>query len=414
MVGAVSRPVADSRRMVLLYVLAGSVFATIAARGLTVPLYAHQLGASRFEVGALYSVATLAAAVLSLPAGVLVDRFGARTLLVGSLLLAAVAQVATAMTASVPPLFLWQVLAGLAAGTQQSAVFSAVTESVDRGRLGRAMGWLTLSMQLGFTLGPALAGLALRWIDVRADIAVMTAILAFAVPGAALTSSTRQHAGRGLAIREPLRALAAQPAFVPVTLGLIAMTLTWGTFGAFIPIFAKETLGLPGAQVGYMLAIQSIFNAGSRPLAGGLVDRVGRRWPIVVAGVIGWCLSTVVVGHLGGFWLPAAVIAIGTPFIATAFVATGVVFGHLSGSSTRGVTMGIYGTVLFVGLSAGPLLFGPVVQGSGYAAGFTACAIVSVALVLVMAAMQSGLWPRRRARAPLDDSETRSPAARRA
>ena len=414
MLGTVSGPLSASRRMVFLYVLAGAVFATIAARGLTVPLYAHQLGATRFEVGALFSVATLAAALLSLPAGVLVDRFGARNLLAISLVLTAGSQVATAMTATVPPLFLWQVIGGLAAGVQQSAVFSAVTETVSRGRLGRAMGWLTLSMQVGFTLGPALAGLALRWIDIRTDIAVTTLLLLFTIPGAALTSQTRQHTGRGLSLRAPLRALASQVAFVPVVIGLISTTLAWGTFGAFVPIFAKEALGLPSAQVGYMLAIQSIFNAGSRPVAGGLVDRAKRRWPIVLAGVAGWCVAMVVVGHLSGFWLPAVVIAIGTPFIATAFVAIGVVFGDLSSASTRGVTMGFYGAVLFLGLSIGPLVFGPIVQASGYAAGFTACAVASAALVLVMAAMQTAASRRRTESALVDDSERQAAATRQA
>src|SRR5438128_8453814 len=145
MVDTVPQPVAESRRMVLLYTAAGAVFATIAARGLTVPLYAHDLGASRFAVGALFSVATIAAAILSLPSGVLVDRFGARTLLGISLVLTAVSQVATALTPSVAPLFLWQIIGGLAAGAQQSAVFSAATESVPRAKLGRAMGWLTPS-----------------------------------------------------------------------------------------------------------------------------------------------------------------------------------------------------------------------------------------------------------------------------
>jgi MFS family permease len=400
--------------MVLLYVLAGAVFATIAARGLTVPLYAHDLGASRFEVGALFSVATLAAALLSLPAGVLVDRFGARNLLAVSLLLTAGSQLATALTSTVPPLFAWQIIGGLAAGVQQSAVFSAVTESVGRGRLGRAMGWLTLSMQVGFTLGPALAGLALRWVDVRTDIALTTVVLLFAIPGAALTSQTRQHTGRGLSLRGPMRALAGQAGFGPVVIGLISATLTWGTFGAFAPIFGKEALGLPSAQVGYLLAIQAIFNAGSRPLAGGLVDRAARRWPIVLVGVAGWCAAMAVVGHLSGFWLPAVVIAIGTPFIATAFVAIGVVFGDLSSASTRGVTMGIYGAVLFLGLSIGPLVFGPIVQGNGYAAGFTACAVASGVLALVMAALQATQVRRRTEPALLDDSEKQSAATRRA
>lgn len=401
--------VAESRRIVFLYLLAGAVFATLAARGLTVPLYAHELGASRFAVGALFSVSTLAGAILSLPSGVLVDRFGARSLLVVSLVMTGFVQLATAFTPSVPPLFLWQVIGGLAAGAQQSAVFSAVTESVSRGRLGRSMGWLTLSMQLGFTLGPALAGVALRWIDVRTDIALTTVLLLFAIPGALMTSRTRQHTGRGLSLRTPLRALTRQAAFVPVVVGLVSATLVWGTFQAFAPIFAKESLGLPSAQVGYLLAIQAIFNAGTRPVAGGLVDRVRRRFWLVLVGVIGWALTLVVLGHMTGFVLPAIVIAAGTPFIATAFVSISVVFGDLSNASTRGVTMGFYGTVLFLGLSLGPLFFGPIVQGSGYAAGFSVCAIAGVLLAVLMAAMQA---QRDTSRPLVGDSETPARAAR--
>jgi MFS family permease len=303
---------------------------------------------------------------------------------------------------------------GLAAGAQQSALFSAVTESVSRGRLGRAMGWVTLSMQLGFTVGPALAGILLKWIDLRTDIAVTTALLALTVPGAIAASRTRQHTGEGLSLTRPLRALARQAAFVPVTIGLIAMTLVWGTFGAFVPIFARESLGLPSFQVGLLLAVQAIFNAGSRPIAGQLVDRARQRWPIVFTGVVVWSVACVIVGHLSGFLLPAIVIALGTPFIASAFVAAGVVFGDLSSASTRGVTMGIYGTELFLGLAAGPLLFGPVVQTYGYAAGFTACAVAAVALVSVMAVMQAAPSLRRTAPAPLGDSETQSAATPRA
>src|SRR5438105_12819091 len=166
MLGIVTQAVPRSRRALALYVAAGALFGTIGARGLTVPLYAHDLGASRFEVGALFSVATIVAALLALPAGVLVDKFGVRTLLGLSLVLTAVPQVATAATPEVAPLFLWQIIGGFAAGIQQSAIFSAVTESVSRARMGRAMGWLTCSMQSGFFLGPAAAGLWLMWFDV--------------------------------------------------------------------------------------------------------------------------------------------------------------------------------------------------------------------------------------------------------
>src|SRR4029077_12423413 len=104
--------------------------------------------------------------------------------------------------------------------------------------------------------------------------------------GAVAASQTRQHTGQGLALRAPLRALFRQAAFVPVTIGLFAMTLTWGTFGAFLPIFGREALGLPSFQVGLLLGLQAVFNAGSRPVAGRIVDRARQRWPIVVVGVV--------------------------------------------------------------------------------------------------------------------------------
>jgi MFS family permease len=392
--------VPESRRTVALYLAAGASFAALSARGLTVPLYAHELGASRIEVGALFSVSTLAAAVLSLPSGILVDRFGARALLGISFLLAAGSQLATAFTHSVALLFLWQVIGGLAAGAQQAALYSAVTESTPGSRLGRAMGWLTFSMQAGFFLGPSVAGVALRWIDLRTDIGVTTALLLFAAPAAFAASGTRQHTGRGLNLRAPLLRLLANRSFMPVSIGLVAATLVMGTVGAYLPVFGREGLGLPSAQVGYLLALQAVVNGLSRLPGGRLVDRARHRWPIVFVGVLGWSAACVVLGHLTGFVGPAIVLALGTPFIATAFVAMGVVFGDLSASSTRGVTMGVYGTILFLGLSIGPLVFGPVVQGFGYAAGFTAAAAAGSALVLVMAGLHAEPL-RGRAEAPL-------------
>ena len=389
MLGTVRATVPESRRMVALYIAAGASFAALSARGLTVPLYAHDLGASRFEVGALFSVSTLAAALLSLPSGVLVDRFGARALLSISFVLAAASQLATAATPSVLPLFLWQVVGGLAAGAQQAALFSAVTESASGSRLGRVMGWLTFSMQAGFFLGPSIAGIALRWIDVRTDIAVTTVLLLFAIPGAIAASGTRQHAGQGMSFRAPLQALVRQAAFLPVTIGLVAATLVWGTIGAFLPVFGKEALGLPSAQVGYLLALQAVVNGVSRIPGGRLVDRARRRWPIVFVGVLGWSATSIVLGHLTGFVWPAVVLSLGTPFMATAFVAMGVVFADLSSTSTRGVTMGTYGTILFLGLAAGPLVFGPIVQNAGYAAGFTACGVVASVLAVLMAVLHA-------------------------
>ena len=390
----------ESRRALAIYIAAGAAFAAIAARGLLVPLYAHDLGASRFEVGALFSVSTFAGALLSLPSGLLIDRVGARKLLWASIVLSAGSQLATSLTASVPLLFLWQIVGGLGGGAQQAALYSAVTESVPANRLGRSMGWLTFSMQAGFFLGPTVAGLLVAVIpDVRLVIAITTTVVLFAVPGAISAPSTRQTEGR-FDLVTPLRALFRQQAFVPVVIGLVSATLVWGTVGAFLPIFGREALALPSSQVGFLLALQAVANGLARIPGGRIVDWAPHRWPIVFVGTVVWSAATVVLGHLHGFVAPAIVMVVATPFMATAFVTVAFVFGNLSAASTRGVAMGFYGTVLFLALAVGPLMFGPIIQNAGYAAGFTACAGVSVALALVMAAMHAEPL-RRRAEVPL-------------
>src|SRR5260370_7521878 len=92
---------------------------------------------------------------------------GPRALLVVALVVAGVSQIAAAATTTVFPLFVWQIVGGLGAGAQQAALFSAVTESVKSGRLGRAMGWLTIAMQVGFFVGPSVAGLLLTRLYTR-------------------------------------------------------------------------------------------------------------------------------------------------------------------------------------------------------------------------------------------------------
>src|SRR4029077_4778089 len=136
------------------------------------------------------------------------------------------------------------------------------------------------------------AGLLLQWIDLRTDIAVTTAMLVLAIPGAFAASTTVQSP-RGVWLMHPLRALLGQRAFPPVVIGLVASTLAWGTVGAFLPIFGKEALRLPSAQVGLLLALQAVANGASRIPGGILVDRARRRWPIVFVGVVVWSAAAI-------------------------------------------------------------------------------------------------------------------------
>jgi MFS family permease len=386
-------------RPLSIYLAAGSIFAALAARGFLLPLRVHELGADKVQLGLLFAVFTVTAAGLSLPAGFLADRFGRRSLVLFAIVTGGLSQLGLAVSGSVEPMYAWQALGGLGGGASQAALFAALADSSPGSRLGRAMGWLTLSMQVGFLVGPALSGISLQWLTLQEVLAASGLLYGLALVMTLVGIGSAPAVDRKWDLITPLRHIVRQPGFLPVTVGLLGATLLWGTLQAYLPLYGKEVLSLPAAQIGYMIAIQAVANGLARIPGGRLVDRTRRRGPIVIVGLSVFALCLALLPHLTGFWPTTVLLAASVPVLATVYIALSVVFTNLATEETRGVTMGIYGSVLYLGLGAGPVIFGTVMERSGYVAGFTACAVTGLLLAGLVAVLRSE--PNRR----------RSPAA---
>jgi MFS family permease len=371
-----------------IYVAAGCIFAAFAVRAFALPLRVLELGGDKVAVGLLFSVGTVTAAGLSLPAGFVADRFGKRALLLLSIGIGGLSQLGMGVASSVPPLFVWQALAGAGAAGAQAALMSTLVDVVPSARVGRAMGWLTLAFQVGFLTGPALAGMSLHWIDLGTALAVSTALFALAL---AMTLGIRTAPGRevGWNLIGPLRAIAGSRAFAVATVGMLGATVLWGTLQAYLPVFGREQLRLSPEQIGYMIAIQAVANGLARIPGGRIVDRLPRRGLLVAFGLGIYAVAIAVLPHLSGFWATTLLLTISVPILATVYIALGVVFSNLSTAETRGVAMGVYGSVLYLGLGFGPAIFGTIMEHSGYLAGFTACAVTGLLLAALTAALRS-------------------------
>jgi MFS family permease len=379
------------------YFVAAAVFSAGAARNFLVPLYAHDVGADRAEIGLLFAVFMASAAILSLPSGFIADRFGRKRVLVFAICVLGASQLGAGLTHNIPLLFGFQFAGGLGGAFLQTGVMAAVADATPASRMGQAMGWLTLSFQMGFLAGPAVAGVALQFVDFQHDLLLMSALYGVSLPIVLFgVTAGPVRKGRPLEVGRRLRELQRRRGFYAILLGLFGGTVLWGTLQAFLPVFGKEQLQLPGAQIGYLLAIVAVANGLSRIPSGWLVDRARRRGPLVVAGTVGYALVVAILPHLSGFWGPALLLSLGVPLLATAFVAVNVAFTGLATEETRGVTMGLNGLMLYTGLGLGPASFGPVMEGAGYTAGFTACAAVVIVIMLLVAILRSEPVERRR------------------
>jgi MFS family permease len=384
-------------RVLAIYLITALSFGAGGARNLAIPLYADQLGAGRGEIGLLFSTFTITAALLSIPAGLLADHFGRRNLIIFSLLALGASQLVAGRTGSVQVLFATQVLGGVGASASLTALMAVLADRVPVQRIGRSMGWLTLSMQTGNLAGPAVAGVLLRWVDLQESLLVTTIPVGLALVLCASLGSFERHPGEKLELIGPLRGLAAQRGFAGLLIALLAATVLWGTYQAYIPIFGTRGLGLDGTSVGYLLAIQAGVNGATRVPAGRLLDRVTRRKGVVVAVTIaGFAAGLAVLPHLRGFWVPTLLLVVTVPMIAIAFIAIAIVFVQMATAQSRGTAMGVYSTVQFLGTGTGPAIFAPLMDRS-FQSGFTACAVAGAVLAAISLVARAGPARRRRA-----------------
>src|SRR5438105_1756105 len=331
-----------------IYVAAAVTFAGLQARTLLVPLRVLELGGSRVEVGLLYTVFTIAAAGLALPAGALADRLGRRSLIVGATLVGGLSQLGLGLSGAVLPMFAWQVLAGLASGGSQSAMYAAVGDVVPAPRLGSAIGWLTLSFQVGFLAGPALAGISLNFLSLQQALMASAAPFALAAALAVVGVPRARKRAAGWSVSGPLGDILRRPGFAATALALLGATMVWGTQQAYLPTLGTEHLHIPAASIGYMIAVQAVANGLSRLPAGRLVDRARSPGPIVVGGLAVYSLALALLPQTGGFWEPTILLTLAVPPVRATFIALALACSGFAAPGARGLAMGVYSTVLFL------------------------------------------------------------------
>lgn len=137
-------------------------------------------------------------------------------------------------------------------------------------------------------------------------------------------------------------------------------------------------------RVGLLIAIFGLVNSILQPFAGAVIDRIGRRKPFILGGLVLMAVATlgfVLVGRFTELLLMRSLQGIGVALTIPAALAL------MAGSSkkeTRGGSMGIYTTSRMVGFAAGPLVGGAIYDHFGFnAAFFVGAAFIVGAIILV-------------------------------
>ena len=245
------------------------------------PVYDRLLGLSGFQQGLVLGATGLASLVVSVPAGRLADRLGARRITLAAGLLMGAATLAQALAGSFPALL----AARLAFGAGYGMVWTAGLCWLAAGAAGpRALGGSVASAGVGGVAGPAISGtlaqhfgLAIPLLASAAGFVVITAGLAVlrVPPG-------QVHLSPATAVRR--RAAARDRDIVAAIAAVVIAGLSTGACALLIPA-RLHAAGASAGQIGLDFAAAGIlFAAGSA-----LTAARGRRavnLPVICGGML--------------------------------------------------------------------------------------------------------------------------------
>lgn len=245
------------------------------------------LGASYLELGLAITVMNAVSAATQAPVGFLVDRFGARLLLITGVALGALGFLLVAIVPAYPALIVAAVLIGLGNSVYHPADYSILSAEMSADRMGRAYSIHTFSGYLGFAVAPPLVLLFL-WLGgtqfALGAIAISGLLLALPlVPGLAVERSKARSGKAAPADRTSARALLTMTV-VALTIMFTLVNLSTGMMQTYMVAAVSNLLALP-QSVGAAALTIFFFALVAGVLAGGFVaDRSSSQAFVALGG----------------------------------------------------------------------------------------------------------------------------------
>jgi len=361
-----------NRKLALVCAVAAAYFAAMAPVRSFVSLYACHLGATPFVVGATVAVWSFLPLFLSVPSGLLIDRLGARAMILMGLALSLASVAGTALAPSMGGVLSAQAAGGVAHGFVVLGLHTTVAAlGDDRGR-ARVFGYFTFAMALGQTIGPPIGGYLRHWgwpclfagaflITVLAGIGGL-----FLPPGKGSAVGGPRSSG---VFASSLR-LWGRPS-IRTGMGISFLVIFASSVRiSFLPVYL-ESLGWSEWAMGALFSLRGLVSLLLRPFLGFVLTAI-KRGPLL--------LLLFATGSVSFLVIPCSASPI---MLALATAATGVMTAYTQPISLmmvtggarpgeRGLAAGLRLTGNRLAQFGGPVLFGVLAGAAGIAAPFVA------------------------------------------
>ncbi|HEX7075559.1 MAG TPA: MFS transporter [Hyphomicrobiaceae bacterium] len=332
------------------------------------PLIRDDLDVSYAALGLLLTVLNVATGLFQVPAGILVDRLGARTILVAGLSLMAAAMAGIGLADSYWTMIPLIVAAGIGNSVFHPADYAILARSVDQSRLGRAFSIHTFTGNIGFALAPPVmvaltAALGWRVALMAAGAISLLVLIGFLVWGGVLADDAPDGAAQARQDRSVDLRILLDSRILILFLFFLSVAMVTSGVQSFSVAALQGFQGLDFTAANTVLTGFLVASAAGILIGGFVADRTKRHGTVAVAAMLGAAALFLLSGLAA---LPFAVLFV-------AFVAIGLLQGVIrpardmmvKAATPEGATGRVFAFVstgLNVGGAITPLLFGLVLD----------------------------------------------------